>query len=99
MKDNEIYFSTNVETELASMNKAIPCPFCGEVDGLYAQDRDFYDKLVEENGSACLVMGCKRCNANVTIYSREDDDSYDAMLEAAINRWNTRRLRYEYKKD
>lgn len=60
------------------------CPFCG-CSAVYTQPRYFFDALVEENGTACLVVECK-CGAQMRSYGNTNYITARAKLARMWNR-------------
>ena len=78
----------NAEVEL------VPCPFCGCTE-FEITSRKSHDELVEENGGACIVLGCK-CGLQFYIYHDYDGTipgrgvTYDQKLQILAEKWNRR---------
>lgn len=69
-----------------------PCPLCGLSDDLEICDRDFYNRLLEEHGSARMSIRCPNCDLEAYAYSfNEGVTDYDELLWRLIERWNHRR--------
>ena len=71
--------------------KPKPCPICGKYDGLYINSEKHYNKLLKENGGACLLMGCKECDIDMKVYDHvESNNDYKYMRGVLIKKWNRR---------
>ena len=64
-----------------------PCPFCGKKD-LGVTPKDFYEELVEENGTACVSVRCKNCALDM--YEHTDDVPYEEKIDLLKEKWNRR---------
>ena len=65
------------------------CPFCGS-EAAVKTTRESFERHVEENGSACLVIGCNNFNkCGTEKYSFLCTD-YDTALQEATEKWNRR---------
>lgn len=64
-----------------------PCPFCGRKD-LYVMTKEFYSKLMDENGRACVSMRCNACSLDM--YEHTDDATYEEKIELLKEKWNRR---------
>jgi hypothetical protein len=65
------------------------CPLCGKA--AYMEDRETFEHLVAEHGSACLYIECvDRTGCGLTMYCHHDTTDYDVMRQKAIERWERR---------
>lgn len=64
------------------------CPLCEQTDKVVIETKEFYDEVVEENGSAVLTIECKRCNLSLDDYDRGNEGDYAAARERVVEKWN-----------
>lgn len=94
----KVYFASDEESLADKKFEYIPvrikpCPICGKNDAIYIQKKSIYEELYNRNGGACLKMGCKRCNLELTVYDHDEaDPSYAYMRGALISKWNERKV-------
>lgn len=73
--------------------KISPCPFCGSEASIIT-DKETFERVKEKNGGACVQIRCDEflgCGAEMFTHTLESSgDSYESVLEEAINRWNRR---------
>ena len=63
------------------------CPQCGKLDRLDFTQQDTYERLRDENGSACVTVECRRCNLELRDHSREISEYEDRMVLLCY-KWN-----------
>lgn len=64
-----------------------PCPFCGGKPKMMSQD--FFEKLVEDNGRACISVDCPNCNLSLHDHTR-DENNYFIRAFLITEKWNRR---------
>ena len=66
------------------------CPFCGKTDKLGITPKDNFEELHKENGDACVVLSCNRCNAQMSEHNYHGSD-YGMKVGILVTMWNNRR--------
>ncbi len=75
------------------VGKIAPCPFCGKTDKLCITGRNFFEELVQENGSAVINIYCKRCDASLSEYGHDyTSNDYSFRAGVLVAKWNTREV-------
>ena len=64
------------------------CPFCGN-QNLTITEKQSFDELCEEHGSALMQIECSVCNTVNTLYSIPDNN-YWLGVGLLIAKWNVR---------
>ena len=76
---------------LAGNTSVKPCPFCGSRDRLSIMSREFFNKLVDDDGRAKIDIECTRCKLEMSDYDHGGiDNDYDFRRKRLISKWNNR---------
>lgn len=67
-----------------------PRPFCGKTDRLVFSEKELFERLYAEKGSATVALSCKRCKVDMYEHDYGGDD-YGIKAKILLNKWNERK--------